>query len=172
MNKTLHQKKPEGSSEKHSDDEEDDNRWRDTHYGNQSGMRHELSQPSPQGHLARDSRDEHESKETKTQARMLATWKAGAGFVRATLCFHLISPLASNSNNEAHAWPASDRCGLISSNEIKFRHRLYLRNFGREPSRQRGRREPHTRLDIGMKAKPLKPLVCIAAENHRSEGPC
>jgi|SRR5438067_3650453 len=84
----LHQQKPDGSSDKHSDNEQDDNRRCETQHGNQSGMRHELSQPSPQGDLAHDSRNEHEGKQTETYRRMLATWKATARFAQVTICFH------------------------------------------------------------------------------------
>src|SRR6266581_209366 len=86
--KTLHQQKPDGSSNKHSDNEQDDHHWCETKHGNQSGMRHELSQPPPQGDLARDSRDEHEGKQTQTEGWVIATWKPCAGFVRVTICFH------------------------------------------------------------------------------------
>jgi hypothetical protein len=60
-------------------------------------VRHELSEPSPQGDLTRDGRDEHEGKQTKAQGGMLATWKASAGFVRIMICFHLISALSPKS---------------------------------------------------------------------------
>src|SRR5439155_4416313 len=75
-------------SSKHSDNEQDDHYWCKTQHGNQSGLRHELSQPPPQRNLAHDSRNEHEGKQTKTEGWMIATWKAGAGFMRITIWFH------------------------------------------------------------------------------------
>jgi len=93
VHKALHQQEPDGGSNKHSENEQNDNRWCETQHGNQSRVRHELSEPSPQGDLTRDGRDEHEGKQTKAQGRMPATWKASAGFVRVTFCFHLISAL-------------------------------------------------------------------------------
>jgi len=62
VHKAFHQQKPDGSSHKHSNNEQADHHWCETQHGNHSGMRHELSQPSPHGDLARDSRDEHEGK--------------------------------------------------------------------------------------------------------------
>jgi len=88
LHKALHQQKPDGTSSKHSDNEQDDHYWCETQHGNQSGMRHELSQPPPQRNLAHDSRNEHEGKQTKTEGWMIATWKAGAGFMRITIWFH------------------------------------------------------------------------------------
>src|SRR5436305_5864871 len=51
LHKALHQQKPDGSSSKHSDNEEDHQRWCETQHRNRSGLRHERSQPSPQGDL-------------------------------------------------------------------------------------------------------------------------
>src|SRR5438552_4539041 len=80
LHKALHQQKPDGTSSKHSDNEQDDHYWCETQHGNQSGMRHELSQPQPQRNLAHDRRNEHEGKQTKTEGWMIATWKAGRRF--------------------------------------------------------------------------------------------
>ena len=88
MHKALHQQEPDGGSNKHSENEQNDNRWCETQHGNQSRVRDELGEPSPQGDLTRDGRDEHEGKQTKAQGRMLATWKASASFVRVMICFH------------------------------------------------------------------------------------
>ena len=90
MHKALHHQKPDGSSNKHSDNEQHHHHWCETQNGNQPGMRHELSQPASEGDLARDSRDEHEGEQTKTQGWVIATWKAGAGFVQVVICFHLV----------------------------------------------------------------------------------
>jgi len=97
VHKALHQQKPDGGSNKHSENEQNDNRWRETQHGNQSRVWHELSEPSPQGDLTRDGRDEHEGKQTKAQGRMFATRKASASFVRIMICFHLISALSPKS---------------------------------------------------------------------------
>jgi hypothetical protein len=94
VHKALQQQEPDGSSNKHSENEQKDNRWCETQHGNQSRVRHELSEPSPQGDLTRGGRDEHEGKQTKAQGRMLATRKASATFVRVMICFHLLSALS------------------------------------------------------------------------------
>ena len=60
MDKALHKQKPDNRSYKHSDNEQGDERWYETQYREQSGLRDELGQQSPEGDLGRDSWREHE----------------------------------------------------------------------------------------------------------------
>jgi hypothetical protein len=130
VHKALHQQEPDGGSNKHSENEQNDNRWCETQHGNQSRVRHELSEPSPQGDLTRDGRDEHEGKQTKAQGRMLATWKASASFVRVVICFHLISALPPKLQaTRLISGQKAIRCGRVLSNEIKLGHGFHFRNF-------------------------------------------
>src|SRR5205085_12683610 len=79
-----------------------------------------------------DGRDEHEGKQTKTQGRMRTTRKAGAGFVRVTICFHLISALLPKLKQRG-LYLVRKRFNAVgfSSNEIKLGHGFHLRNFDR-----------------------------------------
>jgi hypothetical protein len=99
-------------------------------------VRHELSEPSPQGDLTRDGRDEHEGKQTNAQGRMLATWKASASFVRVMICFHLISALPPKlQTTRLISGPQAIRCGRVLSNEIKLDYGFHRCNLD-EISRQ------------------------------------
>ena len=61
---------------------------------------------------------------------MIATWKVGAGFVRVTICFHLISALLPNLKQRA-LYLVRKRFNAVgfSSNEIKLGRGFHLRNF-------------------------------------------
>jgi hypothetical protein len=136
VHKALHQQEPEGGSNKHSENEKNNKRWCETQHGNQSRVRHELSEPSPQGDLTGDGRDEHEGKQTKAQGRMLATWKASASFVRVMICFHLISALPPKlQTTRLISGPQAIRCGRVLSNEIKLDYGFHRCNLD-EISRQ------------------------------------
>jgi hypothetical protein len=66
---------------------------------------------------------------------MPATWKASAGFVRVTFCFHLISALSPDSQTtRLISGPQAIRCGRVLSNEIKLDHGFHLRNFDKPTS--------------------------------------
>jgi len=94
---------------------------------------------------------------------MLAAWKAGAGFVRITICFHLISALPPKPQTTRFiSGPQAIRCGRISSNEIKLGHGFDLRNFGRQPRAERS-------MGMGMKAQRLKWLFALPRQNDRPD---
>jgi hypothetical protein len=130
VHKALHQQEPDGGSNKHSENEQNDNRWCETQHGNQPRVGHELSEPSPEGDLTPDGRDEHEGKQTKAQGGMFAAWKASPGFVRIMICFHLISALPTKLQTMRliSGRRRFDAVGVLS-NEIKLDHSFHLRNL-------------------------------------------